>query len=69
MFEIGVENTSIAITLAVKYFGPLAAALAGVYGIVQTILVLGMIKCLKAKDNQRDAGVAAVLMGKAKAGN
>ena len=61
MFEVAVENVSITIALAFRYFGPLAATSAGVYGLTQTVMVLWMIKRLKAKDNKREAEVAAVL--------
>ena len=63
MFEVGVENISITAALAFKYFGPLAATSAGVYGITQTVLVLWVLNRLKAKDekDQSAIGIAVKL--------
>ncbi|KUO63048.1 MAG: hypothetical protein APF84_11005 [Gracilibacter sp. BRH_c7a] len=50
LFEIAIENVSITSALAFKYFGPLAATAAALYGFTQTMIVLFVIRQLKAKD-------------------
>lgn len=50
LFEIAIENVSITSALAFKYFGPLAATAAALYGFTQTLLVTFVIRQFKAKD-------------------
>jgi bile acid:Na+ symporter, BASS family len=50
LFEIAIENVSITSALAFKYFGPLAATAAALYGFTQTLLVTLVIRQFKAKD-------------------
>lgn len=50
LFEVAIENISITAALSFKYFGPLAATTAALYGFTQTMIVLFVIRQFKAKD-------------------
>jgi len=50
LFEVGVENISIASGLSFTYFGPLASTACALYGLVQTVLVMIWINIFKSRD-------------------